>query len=378
MGDRDWLVTGVSQQQLLDLGYQQVGRDFPVFLHPQTREEHALPRCSTDGLAERQQVEADLCLRDLTINAMAIGADEELIDPLNGQEDLQRRLLRHTPAFADDPIRVLRLARFSTRYAAFGFRPAGETVALVKTLVADGVLENLVAERVWSEIVGALQESRPAIFFQILRVCDALSSILPEVDQLFGVPQPEKHHPEIDSGIHSLLVLEQACRLSDEPEVRFAALVHDLGKGTTPADLLPRHHGHEERGERLIAALGKRLKIPNRFSTLARLAAKYHTQCHKVTELKPRTVLKMLTALDCLRRPQQLESFLITCMADTRGRRGFEEKSYPQANIMRAARDAAAKVDSAAIALGANDPAKIAELIAKERTKAIALKLRDM
>ncbi|MEJ1338929.1 MAG: multifunctional CCA addition/repair protein [Candidatus Sedimenticola sp. (ex Thyasira tokunagai)] len=378
VGDRDWLVTGVSPQQLLELGYQQVGRDFPVFLHPQTKEECALPRCPTDGLTERQQVEADLSLRDLTINAMAIGPDDELIDPLNGQADLNQRLLRHTPAFADDPIRVLRLARLGARYATLGFHPADETVALVKTLADAGKLETLVAERVWSEIDRALQESRPAVFFQTLRQCGALSSILPELDRLFGVPQPEKHHPEIDTGIHSLMVLEQACRLSHEPEVRFAALVHDLGKGVTPAAEWPHHRGHEERGVRLVLALCKRLRVPNKFSSLARQVTQYHTHCHKAAELKPGTVLKVLMALDCQRKPQRLEQFLTACKADTRGRAGYGEKSYPQAEIFREALQAVTAVDCGALARQTDDPSKLPALIAQQRTKAIAQRLSSL
>ncbi|MES9859154.1 MAG: multifunctional CCA addition/repair protein [Sedimenticola sp.] len=375
-GDRDWLVTGASPQQLLDLGYQQVGKDFPVFLHPQTKEEYALPRCSTDGLTERQQVEADLSHRDLTINAMAIGPDGALIDPLNGKQDLQQRLLRHTPAFSDDPIRVLRLARFSARYAEFDFSPATETVQLIRELVDNGLLSQLVAERVWAEIVRALEEEKPAIFFRTLRECGALVATLPELDRLFGVPQPEKYHPEIDTGVHSLMVLEQACRLSREPEVRFAALVHDLGKGVTPAAEWPRHHGHEATSEKLVKRLCKRLKIPNRFCHLARMVAQYHTHCHKATELKPRTVLKVLMALDCLRKPQRLEQFLTACKADTRGRSGYEERSYPQAEIFRAALQAVIEVDCSALARQVDNPSKLPTLIAQQRARAIARKMQ--
>ena len=380
IGDRDWLVTGVTIPELLALDYQQVGKDFPVFLDPRNKEEHALPRCppTTAAPSERQQVEADLIHRDLTINAMAIGPDGELIDPLNGKGDLDRRLLRHTPAFADDPVRILRLARFSARYASVGFQLADETKKLVRRLVVGGAMEGLVAERVWSEIQRALLEASPATFFRSLRECHALAAILPELDRLFGVPQPERHHPEVDTGIHSLMVLEQACRLSPEPEVRFAALVHDLGKGVTPMEQWPHHRGHEDNGARLVVSLCKRMKIPNRFADLARLVARYHTHCHRARELKPQTLLKVLMALDCLRKPQRLEQFLLACTADTRGRSGFEQNAYPQTEIFIAACEALKTLDVAPLARQVSDPSKLPALIAQQRTRAIAHRLQGL
>lgn len=348
--ERDWLVTGATPEQLLTLGYRRVGRDFPVFLHPETHEEHALPRHGRGEAGARPAtLEEDLARRDLTINAMALGPGGELIDPCGGRRDLEQRILRHTPAFADDPLRVLRLARFAARFQPLGFQVAEETCALVGTMARQGELARLVPERVFAEISRALAEEQATVFFQVLRECGALAPILPELDRLFGVPQPERHHPEIDSGLHSLQVLEQACRLSEEPEVRFAALLHDLGKGTTPKEEWPRHIAHEKRGVPIIESLCKRLRISNRWRELAMLAARYHLDTHRVRELRPTTLLKLLEALDAMRRPERFEQFLQVCQADRQGRPGREERPYPQAEFLRTVRTAAAAVDSRAI-----------------------------
>lgn len=370
--DRDWLVTGATAAQLMAQGYRRVGQDFPVFLHPQTAEEYALPRGDGHPGSEQEQVSEDLIRRDLTINAIAQAPDGRYIDPLNGRQDLQARVLRHTPSFRSDPIRALRLARLSARLHPLGFQVAKATRRLVREMVRHGELEQLVPERVWSETLRALQAPEPGIFFETLRDLDVLRVILPELERLFGIPQPEKHHPEIDTGRHSLMVLDQACRLSREPETRLAALLHDLGKGTTPRTVWPSHHGHEQRGAKLVDQLCQRLRIPNRFRDLSRLVAEYHTHCHRALELKPATLLRTLQALDALRRPERLEQFLIACTADCRGRLGFEQQPYPQADYMRAARDAAAGVDTAALAGQCQDQGQIPAILFQARSRAIA------
>ncbi len=366
--ERDWLATETSAEELEQLGYRRVGKDFPVFLHPETHEEYALPRGDS---GEEVTVEQDLARRDLTINAMAIAPDGTLIDPCGGQEDLHNRLLRHTPAFRQDPIRVLRLARLAARYHPLGFQIATETLQLVQEMVAAGELDDLVPERLFAEVNKALEEDLPAEFFRLLQQTRVLARTMPELDRLFGVPQPEKYHPEIDSGIHTLLVLKQACRLSSEPATRFAALMHDLGKGTTPMEMLPRHIGHEERGVKLVEAVARRLQIPNEWRDLASLTCRYHMHSHRALEMRPGTVLKSLLALDALRRPQRFEQFLDACMADARGSPGAEQRPYPQADFMRAARDAAAAVDGSALSDGLKDGDKIAERIRGARLQAI-------
>ncbi len=340
--ERDWLVIESSPEELERLGYRRVGRDFPVFLHPESHEEYALPRGNS---GEHVTLEQDLARRDLTINAIAIGPDGELIDPCGGQDDLHRKILRHTPAFRQDPIRVLRLIRLAARYHHLDFQIAAETLQLVQTMVTSGELNTLVPERAFAEINKSLEDDHPAEFFRLLQQMGVLAPVMPELDRLFGVPQPEQHHPEIDSGIHSLLVLEQACHLSSEPLVRFAALLHDLGKGTTPRERWPRHIGHEKRGVKLAEALAQRLRIPNEWRDLAILACRYHLHCHRALEMRPDTILKTLQGMDALRRPERFEQFIAVCSADVRGRPGMEAHPYPQANFMRAARDAAAAVD---------------------------------
>ena len=378
--DRDWVVTGSTPEEMEALGYKPVGRDFPVFLHPKTHEEYALAR------TERKQgkgykgftfhtspditLEDDLARRDLTINAIAEDEKGNLIDPFGGRHDLEAGILRHvSPAFVEDPLRVLRVARFAAR---FGFKIANETLALMKEISASGELEALVPERVWTEIERALSEKYPTRFILVLRACNALSVLLPEIDCLFGVPQPEQHHPEIDTGMHTIIVLNQAAQLTEDPQIRFAALVHDLGKGNTPREEWPKHHGHEARGARLIEALCKRYRIPNAFRELAVLAARHHIDCHRVQELRPETLLKKLEALDAFRRPERFEQFLLACEADARGRAGFEDSAYPQADYFRKALHAAMKIDTQSLIDQGLEGEKMAEAVYKKRLHAIS------
>ncbi|MFN2348121.1 MAG: multifunctional CCA addition/repair protein [Thioalkalivibrio sp.] len=346
--ERDWVVVGATVQQMLDLGYRQVGRDFPVFLHPETHEEHALARTERKtapgyrGFVVHAEPEVtldeDLLRRDLTINAMAKDDHGQIIDPFNGQSDLKARLLRHvSPAFAEDPVRILRVARFAARFAHLGFSVAKETRDLMQAMVDAGEVDALVPERVWQEMQRSLGEDSPGTFFQVLRDCGALGVLFPEIERLFGVPQPPKYHPEIDTGVHTLMVLAQCARLSDDPVVRFAALTHDLGKGTTPADILPSHHGHEQRSVDLVHALCDRFRIPNAYRELAVAVARWHGHSHRALELRPETMLKTLEGLDAFRRPERVEPFLLACEADYRGRTGFEERPYPQADYLRTA-----------------------------------------
>jgi tRNA nucleotidyltransferase (CCA-adding enzyme) len=371
--ERDWLVTDTSPEELQQLGYRQVGKGFPVFLHPDTHEECALPRGpASAGGSGATPVEADLERRDLTINAMALGPDGELLDPCGGQRDLQNRILRHTPAFTEDPVRVLRLARFAARFHPLGFRVAPETVELVKAMVARGELDHLVPERVFAELNRVLEDDNASRFFRVLRECGALARVLPELDCLFGIPQPEVHHPEIDSGVHSLLVLEQASLLSAEAQVRFAALLHDLGKCASPEADWPRHIDHERRGVPLVESLCKRLRIPNDWRDLAVLACRHHLTCHRALELRPGTLLKLLLELDALRRPERFQRLLLACEADIRGRKGFEERPYPQGDFLRHVREAAAGIDSGALSKDLKPGEKIEERIQRARLEAIS------
>lgn len=341
MKDKDWVVVGSTPEELIKLGYSQVGSDFPVFLHPKTKEEYALARTERKSGGGYQgfncdfnpniTLEEDLLRRDLTVNAMAQDESGKIYDPYNGQQDIQLKKLRHvSDAFAEDPLRVLRVARFAARFAHLGFTIADETIELMRQISGSGELELLTPERVWQETERALGESQPWVYFQALRECDALAVIFPEIDRLFGIPQPEKHHPEIDCGIHTLMVLKQACRLSTDIAVRWASLLHDLGKGLTRDDLLPSHHGHEQSGEKLVIQLNKRLKTPNEFKDLSRLVCVYHTHVHRAFELKPQTMLKFFNNIDLWRKPERLQQILIACKADSRGRTGFEEVEYPQ------------------------------------------------
>ena len=344
--EKDWVVTQATPEEMLRLGYRQVGRDFPVFIHPETGEEYALARTEkktapgykgfTVHASPEVTLEQDLQRRDLTINAMAVDSRGELIDPCGGREDLEKKKLRHiSSAFKEDPVRLLRVARFAARFADSGFTVAEETMELMCEMVADGEADALVAERIWQETHTALREPRPQVFFQILRDCGGLPVLFPELEALFGVPQNPKWHPEIDCGVHTMMALQLAASLSDDPVVRFAVLVHDLGKGTTPKSDLPRHIGHEKRSVDLILQMSARLRIPNTFQGLARLVAQWHGHCHRAMELGPATLLKLIEATDAWRRPQRLEDFLLACEADYRGRKGFTERDYPQADRVR-------------------------------------------
>jgi tRNA nucleotidyltransferase (CCA-adding enzyme) len=346
--ERDWVVVGAEPDELVRLGYRQVGRDFPVFLHPDSHEEYALARVERKTApgyrgfevhcAPSVTLEDDLRRRDLTINAMARDDAGKLIDPYDGRADLERRQLRHvSEAFIEDPVRILRVARFAARYAGLGFTVAPETLALMQRMVAAGEADALVPERVWQETAKALAEQSPQVFFAVLRAVGALRVVFPELDRLWGVPQPARWHPEIDTGVHVLLVLEAAARLSRLARVRFAALMHDLGKGETPPAEWPKHVGHEVRGVRLVAALADRLRVPNDFRELALLVAHHHGLVHRALELRPATVLELLERLDALRRPGRFAEFLLACEADMRGRTGFEARPYPQADLLRAA-----------------------------------------
>jgi tRNA nucleotidyltransferase (CCA-adding enzyme) len=358
--EHDWVVVGASAEELAAQGYTQVGKDFPVFLHPQSGEEYALARIERKvgpgytgfafDTAASVTLEQDLERRDLTINAIARAPDGTLVDPWGGRRDLDARVLRHvSAAFSEDPLRVLRVARFAARFKHLGFVIAPETLALMAAIVASGEMEALRPERVWQETVKALRESQPAVFFEVLRGCGALVRIFPEVDALFGVPQPERWHPEIDTGVHVMMALNLAARLSPSETVRFAVLTHDLGKATTPKLILPAHHGHEERSEQLLEKLCERFPVPNRFRDLAKHVARHHGSVHRAAELKPQTLLKVIMEVDGLRQPDRFEEFLIACEADARGRKGLEDRPYPQAERFRAALRAARGVDASRV-----------------------------
>jgi len=343
--DHDWVVVGATPQQLLDKNYQQVGKDFPVFLNPKTKEEYALARTERKSghgytgfdcySAPDVTLEQDLIRRDLTINAIAQCSDGSLVDPYHGQRDLNDKILRHiSPAFSEDPLRVLRVARFAARFAHLGFTVAPETMALMQQLAINGELAHLTPERVWSEMAKALDTQSPQVFFEILRQCQALTVLLPEIDNLYGVPNPEKWHPEIDSGIHTLMVVEQAAKLTKDPVVRFAALVHDLGKALTPPDKWPSHHGHGQSGLKLIKQMCERLRVPNQHKELALLVSDHHCKIHRCDELRRDTVIKLFDSLDVWRKPERYLQFLLTCEADARGRLGFELSAYPQHQTM--------------------------------------------
>jgi len=348
--ERDWVIVGATPQQMLDAGYQQVGKDFPVFLHPQTKEEHALARTERKSgkgytgfsvyAAPDVTLEQDLLRRDLTINAIAQADDGSLVDPFGGVADIRQKILRHvSDAFAEDPLRVLRVARFYARYAHLGFSVASETQALMRQLNSE--LATLTAERVWQETAKALSEQTPQAYFQLLYDTGALQVLMPELAVLWGVPQPPQWHPEIDTGVHTLMVLQQAAMLSPRLDIRFAALVHDLGKGATKPELWPAHHGHEHTGLPLIKQLCERLRVPNDCRDLALLVCEYHQLVHRARELKSSTVLKLFDAIDLWRKPERLEAILLCCTADLRGRTGFEQAEYPQASYLQALATAA-------------------------------------
>ena len=376
--DRDWVVVGSTPAAMLADGYKSVGKDFPVFLHPKTHEEYALARVErktgpgyhgfefkTDSSVT---LEEDLSRRDLTINAMAQTDTGELIDPYNGKQDLDNRVLRHVSnAFIEDPVRVLRVARFMARLVHLGFTVADDTMALMQSMVIDGEVDNLVAERVWQETHAALTAHTPTAFFDTLKSCSALARILPEVDALFGIPQTAKWHPEIDAGLHTMMTLSQSALLSPTADVRFAALCHDLGKATTPKPILPSHHGHEERGKKITAALCQRIRVPKKTTDLAVISARYHTHCHRIRELNASTLVKLLQSLDVIRKPDRFEQFLLLCTADARGRLGHENDAYPQADILRNAAAEFRQIDTASIAQQVENKANIAEEITQAR-----------
>ncbi len=355
--ERDWVITGSTPEALLEAGYRQVGASFPVFLHPETGEEYALAR------TERKQgrgyhgfsvafdphitIEQDLERRDLTINAMARDPDGELVDPFGGRRDLADRVLRHvSPAFSEDPLRVLRVARFAARFHDLGFTVHPDTLALMRDIGDQGELDHLVPERAWTEIRRAMGCRHPDVFVRVLRACDALRHLLPEVETLFGIPQPERHHPEVDAGEHLLLALDQAGRISGEEDVGVAVLLHDLGKGLTPKDQLPSHIGHESAGVPLVEAVCERFRMPNHTRRLALQVCAHHLDCHRLMEARPRTVFRLLERLDALRQPD-IDPFLAACEADYRGRAGLEDRPYPQAERLRAALTAALSVRAA-------------------------------
>ena len=383
--DRDHVVVGAMPDELLALGYKPVGKDFPVFLHPRSAEEYALARTERKtgrgyhGFVFQADatvtLEQDLARRDLTINAIAQDEHGTLTDPYHGVRDIEARVLRHvSDAFVEDPVRVLRVARFAARFAPLGFTVADETMALMQRMVRDGEADHLVPERVWAETRKALTEPQPSAFVRVLRDCGALAVLFPEIDALYGVPQRAEFHPEIDTGVHLEMVLDAAARLAPGNDiVGFCALVHDLGKALTPVDELPRHVGHEHRGVAPLRALAERLKVPTEHAALAEQVCREHLNAHRAFELKPATVLKLLSALDALRRPVRLELFLAACEADKRGRLGHESDAYPQADYLREARAAAASVDAAAfVEQGLVGPA-IGEAMNAARVEAIAL-----
>lgn len=377
--ERDWVVVGASPQQMIDNGFRSVGKDFPVFLHPQTNEEYALARTERKtapgyrGFAVHADpdvtLEQDLARRDLTINAIAQDGNGRLIDPYDGQNDLKNKVLRHvSPAFSEDPVRVLRIARFA---AKLGFTIADETKQLIRKMIAAGELDHLVAERIWQELSKALASNTPSLFFTTLRDVGALETLFPDVNRLFGVPQAPKWHPEIDTGIHVMMVIDQAARLSNSIAVRFAALCHDLGKGTTPANILPQHKGHEDRSISLTKALCERLRVPNDVKSLAIKVAEYHTHMHLLFEMSSATILKVIEALDSFRNPQQFENFLLASEADFRGRPGYEEADMPEANVFRECFEVCRLVDAGPFVEQGLSGQAIADAIRKQRTQLI-------
>lgn len=381
--ERDWVVVGATPEELLNQGFQQVGSDFPVFLHPETKEEYALARTerkSGTGYKGFQvfsdtsvTLEEDLSRRDLTINAMAEDINGQIIDPYHGQKDLSNKILRHVSnAFVEDPLRVLRVARFAARYHHLGFTIAEETLALMTDIVASGELQHLTAERVWVETEKALSERSPRTYIEVLRQCNALSVLFPEIDRLFGVAQRADYHPEIDTGIHVLMSLDQATVLDEDTATRFAVLVHDLGKGTTPENILPKHSGHEERGVQLVNNLCDRLKAPNRYRELAVAVTRYHLLCHKAPHLRPSTILKVLKGIGALRQPEKLAQFVRCCEADAKGRLGFENKPYESGAWLTKAFEAIQTIDNKDFIQQGLSGQQLGEAIDRRRQQLIA------
>jgi len=384
VNDQDWVVVGATPDEMIAAGYLPVGKDFPVFLHPETREEYALARTERKTgrgyhgfafhAAPNVTLEQDLARRDLTINAIAQAEDGALIDPFGGQQDLRQRILRHvTGAFREDPVRILRVARFAARFSDFALAP--ETLELMRAMVREGEADHLVPERVWQELARGLMESKPARMFEVLRSCGALARILPEVDRLWGVPQRADYHPEVDTGVHNMMVLDMAARLQAPLPVRFACLTHDLGKGTTPEDVLPRHIGHEQRSADLLKKLCNRLRVPNECRELADVVAREHGNIHRSHELGATAILRLLERCDAFRKPQRFEQVLLACECDARGRLGMEENAYPQRQRLLAALAAARAVDTATVAAQAQEQGlsgeQIGERIQRARTHAV-------
>lgn len=358
--DKDYMVVGATPEQMQQLGYRQVGKDFPVFLHPKTQQEYALARTERKvGLgyggfscyaSPDVTLEQDLLRRDLTINAIAQDEEGNLYDPYNGVADIQARQLRHvSTAFAEDPLRVLRVARFAARFHSLGFKIAKETMSLMQHMSQTEELTALTPERVWQEVDKSLGGPNPEIFFQVLRQCGALKILFPEIDALFGIPQPEKWHPEIDTGLHTLMVLTQATLLTQDKAVRFAALVHDLGKALSPKEHWPKHHGHGQKGLPVIKKLCERLRVPNEYRDLALLVSDLHQNVHQAFELRAETIVKVFDKADFWRKPERLNQLLLACIADMRGRTGFEHQAYPQSDYLNACFLAANNVDIKAI-----------------------------
>lgn len=386
--DEDWVVVGAHPEDLLKMGYRQVGKGFPVFLHPETHQEYALARTERKtgpghnafdfDASEHVSLEEDLRRRDLTINAMAQTKSGEIIDPYGGQEDLTDNVLRHvSEAFSEDPLRVLRVARFAAKFKNRGFVVADETMKLMTAMVASGELETLVAERVWQETELALSTDAPQEFVSVLKQCGALAVILPEVDALFGVPQPEKYHPEIDTGVHILMSLEQVAKLSDDVTVRYATLVHDVGKAVTDKSKWPSHYGHEVLGIPLQQSIAKRLRVPNGHAQLAALVCEHHTKLHRVQQLRPSTLLGLFESLDALRQPKRLERFLLACEADARGRTGLEDREYPQRDYLNAVLEAVNQLDVEAL-LAENFKRSPSELIRNTRLQIVSDKVAEL
>lgn len=377
--DRDWVVVGATPEEMVDKGFKAVGKDFPVFLHPETKEEYALARTErksgkgykgfTFHTSPDISLEDDLQRRDLTINAIAEDDKGNLIDPYGGEADLKQGMLRHvSAAFVEDPLRVLRIARFA---ASLGFKIAPETTRLLKEISESDELDALVAERVWIEMEKALSGKYPARFILVLRSCNALGKLFPEIEALFGVPQPREYHPEIDTGLHTIMSLNQSVRLTDDTMIRFATLVHDLGKATSPEKELPHHHGHEARGVKIIDKLCRRYRIPNKYHELASCVSKFHLDCHRIQEMKAETILKKLEQLDAFRRPERFAQFLVACEADARGRAGFEDRDYPQAKYFMTALKTANEVDVKSLQEQGIEGKALGEEIKKQRVQNI-------
>jgi tRNA nucleotidyltransferase (CCA-adding enzyme) len=380
--EKDWVVIGESPESMIAQKFIPVGKDFPVFLHPKTREEYALARTERKiapgytgfnfHTAPDVTLEQDLIRRDLTINAIALSSSGQLIDPYGGQNDIKNRILRHvSPAFNEDPVRLLRVARFAARYAHLGFRIADETQQLMQQMVQQGEVNHLVAERVWTETHKALTEDQPSYFFKTLKSCGALAIIFPEINDLFGVPQPAKYHPEIDTGIHALLTVDQAAHLTQDPATRFAALVHDLGKAKTPAHKWPGHRGHESYGLPILEQLCQRLRIPKAYKTLAQQVMAHHTTSHKAIHLQPEALAEMLFNIGAFKKNNTLIYFLLACEADAKGRTGLEKKPYPQASFIQNAQQAALAINTESLTSGSLKGPQIGAAIQQSRTQAI-------